>query len=363
MSLVTVFADDTVTSPEQCSSNSLYVDHKNGNFTCTSDLIAAVNSVDENENAEIVLLQDKVLGTSPVTITKNLTINLNNHKLTMSATVDLTIKGANVTIRNGNLDLLANHGHIVVDSSDKASTLTVDAKVNANYYASSAIKVNDATNTTVINVRGEWKVVNEIVACNPGKDEKLTINLEADVTGSALQGTHALINLDAGTSVVNVNRGTYTSNDRVFIVKNGTLNVNGGTVKATGTATAIWVQEPDPKYTNALNINGGLVTSSSSVEEAVWFGGSKGTYKITGGTITSGKDKDGKQLPALHIAIEKFLDNHKKMITGGNFTGAIVGNVKVGTDTYRTAKEATADLVGNATLREYLPYLAYSQCH
>ena len=44
MSLVTVFADDTVTSPEQCSSNSLYVDHKNGNFTCTSDLIAAGNS-------------------------------------------------------------------------------------------------------------------------------------------------------------------------------------------------------------------------------------------------------------------------------------------------------------------------------
>ena len=345
-----VKAADYVESPDQCSSNMLYVDHGNGEFTCTDDMIQALNSIKEGENAEVVLLKDKELGSAAVDITKNVTINLNGKKLTTSttSTTNFTVKGADVTIKNGRLDLLANHGHIVVDSTDKASTLTIesDVKVNATYYGSSAIQITNAAQKTVVNINGNWSVVNEIVACNPGKDEDLTINLNATVTTPALQNTKALINLDAGTTTVNVNGGSYTSNDRVFILKNGTLNINAGTIKATGAATAIWVQEPNTaKYTNALNVKGGVITSASSTEEAIWFDGSNGTYSFEGGTVTSGKDKDGKQLPALHIRNWKFLDNHAGMITKGTFTGSIVGNVQVGQDTYKTASEASKILV------------------
>ena len=354
MSLLTVSADNsTVESPKECTNDTLYVDHGNGTYTCTSDILAALDSIQTGERAELVLLKDKVIGsTSIVEIKKDVTINLNNHKLTTATGKNLKIVGANVTIKNGTIVLVDSNGRIEVDSSDKASTLTVDATVQGGFTGASAIYVSDATNTTTVNVRGNWTVINEIVACEPNKADKLTVNLDADVTATALQGTQALINLDAGNSVVNVNSGTYKSNNRVFIVKNGTLNVNGGTVKATGSATAIWVQEPSTNYTNALNVNGGLVTSSSSAEEAIWFDGTKGTYSFNGGTVTSGKDTDNKQLPALHIRNAQFLNDHKGMIKKGTFTGSIVGNVEIGKDTYKAAKDAASDLVGNATVSE-----------
>ena len=350
MSLLTVSAASTVASPNECQNNKLYVDHGNRTYTCTDGFIAALNSIEDGEKAEIVLLQDKPFDNTPVTIDKDVTINLNSHKLT-TGNVNVVVKGANVTFKNGKLDLLSTHGQIEVNSSEKASTLTIDATVNATYTAVPAITVSDATNTTIVNLKGEWTVSNEVISCSDEAD-KLIVNLDANITSTNLAAPKALVKLDAGNAVVNVNSGTYKSNDRVFIVKNGTLNVNGGTVKATGTSTAIWVQEPATNYTNALNVKGGLVTSESSVEEAIWFTGTKGTYSFNGGTVTSGKDAKKKQLPALHIDNEDFLDDHKGMIIKGTFTGSIVGNVKVGKDTYKAAKDAAADLVGNATVSE-----------
>ena len=241
-----------------------------------------------------------------------------------------------------------------VNSEEKASTLTfakdviVESNSTAGHNVGAVVKVEDATKATVVNINGDWEVANELVDCDPGKNKNLTINLNAKVTADTLS-TAALVSLDAGTTTVNVNGGTYTSNKYVFELTNGTLNVNGG--KATGSGAAIYVKEPTGKYTNALTIAGGDISTTSSTHEAVWFDGSKGTYKITGGTITSGKNADGEQLPALHIRNINFLANHKNMITGGNFTGSIVGDVKEGTRITKAAA-AQADLVGNATVSE-----------
>ncbi len=333
----------------------MYLDHGNGTYTCGNNVTNALNSLEENENGELVLLKDMVIG-GPVNITKDITINLNGHKLTtpVTGTQNVTVKGANVTIKNGKLDLIANQGHIVVDSSEKASTLTIasDVTVNATYYATSAIQIANASNTTVVNINGTWTVKHEIVACSNGLDEKLTVNLNANVKATDLQSDY-LVAVDAGTSTVNVLGGTYTSNKSVFMVKNGTLNVKGGDLTANG-GHAIVVEKPGQNLTTTLNISAGNITTKTDGKYALYFGSGTGeetgTYSITGGTFTSGK-KDKKQLPALYIASQTFLANHANMISGGSFTGAIVGDVQTdaATDTWTRSAAATAILVGNAT--------------
>ncbi len=300
-----------------------------------------------------------VLG-GPVTITKDITINLNSHKLTPTTwnngAGNVTVKGANVTIKNGTIDLTSGVGQLAVDSSEKASTLTIanDVKVNATFSSVPAIIVNDATNTTVVNVNGTWTVQNEIVSCPNGKDENLTVNLNANVKATNLQNTSYLVAVDAGASTVNVLGGTYESNKSVFEVKNGTLNVKGGNLIANG-GHAIVVTKPDAEHTTTLNISSGTITAKATESYSVYFGSGTGeetgTYSITGGTFTSGKDKDQKQLPAIKIASQTFLANHAKMISGGSFTGSIVGDVQTNakTDTWTRAAAATAILVGNAT--------------
>ena len=356
LSVVTVNADNTVTTPSQCNSNNLYVDHGDGTFTCTDGFIAALNSIKDNEKAEIVLVKDKTLSTTAFSIEKDVTINLNGHKLTTDTvnSNNMTIKGANVTIKNGTLDLLKNHGHIVVDSSTKASTLTIanDVKVNATYSSTSAIQVKDATEKTVVNLNGTWTVAHELVACEPGKDKNLTINLNADVKATDLQ-SDSLVDIDAGTSTVNVNGGTYESNKGVFKLVNGTLNINGGTMVSNGTLATIVVRGSTNDYTANLNITDGNVVAVKKNVYSIRFasdsGKETGTYKISGGKFTSGKDNDGKQLPAIQISSTNLLTTHPGIITGGSFTSAIVGDVTTGVDTYTTAAKAAAILTGNAT--------------
>ena len=352
MSLLTVSAADS--TAESCKDHWYYVDYSGRQYQCFDSLQTAVNSVKDDETAEIIFRKDFTFDfKSSVKINKNVTLNLNGQTAIMDDGGIWTVEGANVTVKNGTIDTTKHTQDIVVNSKDKASTLTFDNDVTVKgaLSANSVIKIDDASEKTVVNINGNWTIANEIVACNPGKDEDLTINLNATVKATNLAASNALVVLDAGKSVVNVNGGSYTSNAYVFKVTNGTLNVNAGTIKATGRLDAIYVTDPTGSYTNSLTIAGGKISSESNVYEAIWFDGTKGTYKISGGTITSGKDEEGKQLPALHINNINFLENHKNMITGGNFTGAIVGDVKEGTRITK-AEKAIADLVGNATVSE-----------
>ena len=361
LSVVTVNAD-SIQAKDVCSNNqnaTYYVEYGNNNFECTNDFNAILHNANAKGVAsEVILLKDHAFGDA-VTIENDLTINLNGHKLTTAAGgKNFTVKGANVTIKNGKLDLLSGDSAIYVDSSAKASTLTIadDVTVKATFTGVSAIIVNDASNTTVVNVNGTWTVVNEIVSCSNGKDEKLTVNLNANVKATNLTGTNFLVAVDAGTSIVNVNGGTYTSNKAAFDVKNGTLNIKGGTITAKGD-NAILVHEAGSDsdgepYNAVLNVTGGEIIATMAGKYSVYFqvgsGKTTGSYKISGGKFTSGKDSEGNQLPALYINDPDFLDNHANMITNGQFTGSIVGNVTVGGTVYKKAAAAAAILTGNA---------------
>ena len=350
MSLVTVSAAE---SPEEsCKNNYFYVNYSgNKQYQCFDDLSNAADSVGDDETAEIVFVKGKTFNfTSNETIKSNVTLNLNGQTIKMDTGGVFTIEGANVTIKNGTFDTTTGTERIEVNGKDKATTLTFanDVTVKGALTTNSVVKVLDASEKTTINVNGKWEIANEIVNCVQDKDENLTINLNAKVTGTNLTSWNALVVLDAGSTVVNVNGGTYTADQRAFTVKNGTLNVNAGTIKATGDA-AIVVNKADNGSTNALSIKGGDISSTAGY--ALYFFDAEGKYSISDGTFTSSKDSKGKRLPAIYINNPDFLDNHKNMITGGDFTGSIVGDVKEG-ERITKAEYATADLVGNATVSE-----------
>ena len=350
MSLLTVFAEES--TAESCKDHWYYVDYSGRQYQCFDNLRDAVADVKANETAEIVLVDGKTFNvTDNVLINRNVTINLNGQTVTFAGG-SWTVKGVNVTVKNGTIST-GYTSSIKVNAEEKATTLTftndvkVESASTAGHNVGAVVKVEDATKAAVVNINGEWDVKNELVDCDPGKNKNLTINLNAKVTADDLK-TAALVSLDAGTTTVNVNGGSYTTNKYVFELTNGTLNVNGGDLESTANSTIV-VEDPTGKYTNALNIKGGDVVSKAAY--AIWFNGSKGTYKITDGTFTSAKNADDEQLPALYIRNINFLANHKNMITGGHFTGSIVGDVKEGTRITKAAA-AQADLVGNATVSE-----------
>ena len=349
MSLITVSADSTVTSPSACSSNKFYVDHGNGKYTCADTLGAAVTAIGEDEtNVEIVLVNNHEIN-SLVPITKDVTINLNGKKLTIAESDgELKIQGANVTIKNGTLDVTRTSSHAIsVDSTNDESALTVNATVKSKTSAA-VVKVTNATNTTVVNVNGTWTVAGELVDCDNAGQETLTVNLNVNATGD-----HVLVSIDSGTSTVNVQNGSYTSKDgNVFELKSGTLNISGGTILAKkGSAVYVTQKGTERGANNTLKITNGTLKSEATYA-LNFVRANKGDYSIANGTFESGKDDDKKQLPAIGIVDFDFLNDQKNMISGGKFIGAVVGEVGVGTDTYQTSASATKMLVGNATVSE-----------
>ena len=210
MSLVTVSADSV--EYKDCSAGHYYVKYSNGTHSCESSFTNAVNSINANETAEIVFLADIPSWTGDVVIdnNKNVTLNLNEYKATFSGgtTGTLKVAGANVTIKNGTIN--AANQRIIVDASTKATTLTFanDVTVNYGWKQDSVVLVTDATKKTVININGTWNVADEIVNCAQKAEEELTVNLNAKVTATDLANNDALLVLDAGNTVVNVNGGT-----------------------------------------------------------------------------------------------------------------------------------------------------------
>ncbi len=336
-----------VSAQEACNGQNYHVKGVDDTYACANTLVDAIKNVPNG--GEIVLLNESQPG-SAITIDKDVTIDLNGHKMNLTNT--LTVKGANVTIKHGTLTAAA--AKLIVDSSEKASTLTIanDMTVTGTGGSSAFIKVLDATKDTVINVNGEWTLKNEIVDCTRN-DKKLVINLNANITANALQ-TNALVSIDQGSSIVNVNGGSYVSSKMAFELVKGTLNINAGTIEAKEHAIYVKSTSADP---SALNIAGGVITSTGANTYSVRFsssgsGNARGTYKFTGGTFTSGQDGNGNQLPAISIGDPTFLTNHPKMISGGSFTKAIVGDVPVENNLNMLASAAEKILIGDAGTSE-----------
>ena len=119
-------------------------------YTCATSFKNAVNEAKDNET--IVMMKEEFTPSDAITITKNITIDLNGNTLKISNN-DITVKGANVTIKNGTVDV-SSEKKIDVDSTDKASTLTIasDVTVNSTNTTAAVIQSSNSTKETVINV-------------------------------------------------------------------------------------------------------------------------------------------------------------------------------------------------------------------
>ena len=347
MSLVTVFAAE---SKSECKDKGLafYADLGNGDYICTNSTTDILNGIKPNKSAYVTVMND-FDATDKVTLNKDVTYDLNGYTVTFKSSGQYTVEGAEVTFKNGNVvvDSTASENVFNVKSDTAASKLTLNVTVES-AVNKTVVKVSDATKATEVNINGTWEVAGELVDCDNGVKKNLTVNLNANVTGEDL--TDALVSIDAGTTVVNVKGGSYTSNAKVFYLQNGTLNIEKGTIKSEEDS-AIVVDGAASGYKTTLKITGGNISTEKGY--AIWFGAGSsaktGTYSIANATLTSGENEDDEQLPALMIDDPEFLDNHKAMVTSGTFKGALVGDVKVGTKVYKTSAAATAILVGNAT--------------
>ena len=342
MSLVTVSAAET----GNCEDAIYRANLGNGNYACGNSTAEVIENAEEGKTVEIEILKDFTM-TADGTINRDIVYNLGGHTIAVTSGKKWTVAGANVTFKNGTIEVADTA--FEVNSTSKATTLTIDAKVESTA-TNAVVTVSNATKAAVVNVNGTWEVKGELVGCTA--DGKETINLNANVTAD-LTTPAQLVSINAGTSVVNVLGGSYESNRLVFRLTNGTLNVKAGTIKSTGD-NAILVNTADSDKKHALNINGGTITTEAENKYSVYFeygtNAKNGTYSITDGTFTSGEDEKGNQLPALYINAQEFLDNHKSWIKGGKFTKAVVGDVKVGTKVYKTSAAATKIFVGNATV-------------
>ena len=348
MSLLTVSAAEV--TAESCK-DYFYVDLGNNEYTCTNLTSDILTKAKEGQTPVVKLTKDLTVNVANIVLNRDIVYDLNGHTMTIGTTYGYKIEGANVTFKNGTLVVKADKSGYVfeVNSATKASTLTLDVKVESKD-GHPFIKVTDATEKTEININNTWEVAHELVDCDNGKDKKLTVNLNATINEEDL--TRPLVTLDAGESVVNVIGGSYTTKKNVFEVTNGTLNVKAGTIKSVE-GNAVKVNTPTGSYKNALSITGGNLVSEEtySVEFATIADSKTGKYAISNGEFTSGEDKDGNRLPALHTTAWNFLDNHKNMITGGKFAGSVIGDVMIGDKVYKTAAAAQAILVGNATVK------------
>lgn len=259
------------------------------------------------EGSVCTLAQNIVDLETYITITGNVTINLNNHNITRDQGTVLYVNGGKLTLT----------GNGTVKSSENESA---------------SVWIKDGT----LDVKGNAKIEN---AAN----------------GFALVGESSIINISENAIIENSGTGTGIS----IKGENSALNISGGTVNADGDAITLFGDKPTVKITNGnitsqngfaisgngstdpetntrnstINISGGKLTSAN--QAAIYnpqtgtvdiTGGSttgkigivarQGTVTVTGGTITAtGEGSDNKL--ALPNGVAVIIDNETPGYEGG----------------------------------------------
>ena len=208
-------------------------------------------------------------------------------------------------------------------------------------------------------------------------------------TDAYVAKVNGFIKNDDNAPVINVNGGTYTSTDstalyasgygiwtingtvkgaQAIAVRSGKVTVTGGTYIATddnnegshdgdtqyalailGTENNVdSVNYNDPKYID-VTVKGGEFTAKEDGAYAIYLGDITKDTKLafTGGKYTSGEGSNGKQLPAMKIKNlnEDFLEDHKGIITGGEFASGLIEEIEIGLEKY-TVEDLTKALTG-----------------
>lgn len=292
----------------------------------------SITKLDELENClngenPVCTLTDDIKDLSTyITITKDVTINLNGH---------------NITRTSGTVLYVNNGGKL---------TLTGDGIVKSDITNNAPVYVQ---NNSTLDVKGNAKIEN-------------------DNNGFAIIGESSTINISENSSIINNGTGTGIS----IRGESSKLNITGGTVNATGDAITVFGNNPIVKITggnitsqngfalsgngsqttnSTINISGGNITSDSL---AAIYQPQSGNLTITNGNIT-GKIGIVARQGNTTITGGKITATGKEDLGIGDSGNKFPGGVAVVVD--NTTKTAKATIGGSAIINatNENPILAY----
>lgn len=263
---------------------------------------------------EIVLLQDLTDLSNVVDITKEITLNLNNHKVTNIVNNSTNV----VTIKNGTI-----YGNPVSQGILNKTKLVLDN-----------VKLSISTNTGDMGGSSDMSLENIV---NNGTLTIKNSSIDAQNIGYVSYPITYITNEKDGS--ITIESGNYNLGEvGFFITNNGSFIINGGTYK-------------DGAYNTKINNHKNFTINNGIVERLVINNYKNGTFNIKNGTFISttiynGEDyqnylyNTGKEKSIVNISGGNFnsedviLSNSQNSaystinISGGKFTskGTIVGN-------------------------------------
>lgn len=295
VSAVTAFAEDsTGTSVSASESITTYEQLKN----------AIANASD---GAKIVLDGD-ITGKVTIPEGKNITLDLNGHKIEATGTVidnagTLTVtdsKGTGKIVSTGNVGIA-----VESNSSTTIDSVTITGQEGAvitGYAVGATITINDGTFTAIDN-----SVVSGNGTARSGNPNEITINGGTFNGGITTPGYVACGIYSPWQDKITVNNGTFNITGGAGIVaRAGSVTVNGGTFNTTGNATG---KVGDSRVVVPCSA---LVFDSAADYPAM---DAQSTIKVSGGTFQSATGVE-----AITVVRPEYDTNKRVAVSNGTFS-------------------------------------------
>ncbi len=295
----------------------------------------------------VTLLADVAL-TEQLSITKSLTLDLNQHTIGYSKkqTINCQTSGIEVTIKNGTISNDDRYAVYATAGTVNLTDCTITAVTGYAVYNAGATLTLDSCTVTIPDVglylfAGSTSLVGSTVkttASYTSKPYAVNINTNETSGASFTMDADSTLTADAvGIAVIGSNitvdvSGTITGNNYYGIVTNGaysndTINVyDGAQIIATGNeAYTAGCGIYAPAMDSTTNIYGGTITASGTGIEV-----RAGTLNISGGTITSTassfeeeSNSNGTTVQGAAVAVSQHTTNNDLTvnITGGTLSG------------------------------------------
>ena len=242
------------------------------------------------QNGETITMLKDVTLAAPMDValgTKAVTLDLGGNTLSGRTNLkngELTIK--NGTVAGGNQQALNVYGSATAGATNY-SVLNINSDVTVTADQFGVCMFGPTYNSkpgygAVINIAGTVHTTGNgaegavFVSGNLGNNIVGDMNNVINITGSITSDTDAAIALN-GNATVNVQDGAAITGNTAIAIKRGTLNVEGGTVHATGLNNI-----PTPGNNNGTEMTGAAVSMSNTYNQ---YGGMQ--VNITGGSFTS----------------------------------------------------------------------------
>lgn len=236
---------------------------------------------------------------SPIlSITKNTTIDLNGHTLTISKANQYfdVHNGAKLTIMDSSNSIQDTESTVTGNVYGNKATLESDTLT---YYITESTP-NDTGTGTKETLKQHTVTLTGAIRCNESSEQAIKVNGGTlDIRGGALRNSSGkrIVLVESGTLTMEggyiVGGGSQGNPGGGIYVTNGTLNISGGVIAANrgNSGGGIYVNSGE------LNISGGAVTGNEVINGHTDNGGgiyvNSGTLNLSGGYVTNNYNECG----------------------------------------------------------------------